>query len=756
MLLSIAMIVKNEEKNIERCLQALKLLDGNINCEIIIVDTGSTDNTINIAKKYTEKVYEHEWTDNFAQMRNLSIEHCKGDWILIVDADEVLENPKELIEFFEEKYKLHNSAIVRLNNYTSEDMYVIGGLIRLFKNDDDFYYTGRVHEQPIYKKPTCNTNIIFNHYGYCRNDYDLMQYKYDRNIKLLLKDLVEGKDEIYTLFQLCQTYSMGNKKNEALKAIDKAYKIIDTKKNLRNDINYLYIYRQLAIELFTMCNYERTIEVCEQAILLSNIYIDFYYLLARSHKFLKNYHEAEKYFSEYFKLYEKNKQGYRDYTTVIDFSTSKCSGMVIKRIFNLYQLKNYKKIVELCKDLSEKEKGELKQIILYSFIKEKEYAIITDFYKDIQIKDEDIESIKSVVERAIADNLDDNFNEIFNSFEGLNKILDWYLQYMIFDQEKDIKNIKINYKNFYSWKAEILKLKVKKNISVLEEIKKLDNMDKEKYIDYICTDYECIRILDNYDKDNFLCLDVIDLSFINIVERKLIFLSSVEGEKLENLIYRDFVNNVNTIKRIYNFDIINLQNSKFILNRYQYFWYKINYIINKYSNDKMYYIKNLKELVKEMPEFKKILGFFQSKINDNLISNDMKQEKEKLLMSIEDLIQNNMLNKAEDVLRELDGLFIYDVEIKNYLGVVLYLKGELDDALINLALSNTIKQNNFDAVYNLACVLEAKQRFTEAKYYYIKAYELSEDEEVKLQVNNIIDNLDKHKGKSNAKVTYDS
>ena len=57
--LSVAMIVKNEEKNMERCLQALRKLDGKIKYEIIVVDTGSTDYTVNIAKEYTDKVYEH-------------------------------------------------------------------------------------------------------------------------------------------------------------------------------------------------------------------------------------------------------------------------------------------------------------------------------------------------------------------------------------------------------------------------------------------------------------------------------------------------------------------------------------------------------------------------------------------------------------------------------------------------------------------------------------------------------------------------
>ncbi len=743
MLLSIAMIVKNEGKNIEKCLQALELLKDKINHEIIIVDTGSIDNTINIAKKYTKKIYEHQWTNDFAEMRNLSIKYCNGDWILVIDADEILENPSELIEFFKEKYKSYNSAIVKFNNYTSEDMYIIGGLVRLFKNDDDFCYAGRVHEQPMFKKPTCMTNITFNHYGYIRNDYDLMEYKYDRNIKLLLKDLDEGKDTIYTLFQLSQSYSMANQKNEALKSIDKAYKMVRNNKDISNGTKYLYVYRQLAIELFHMGDYERTIEVCEQAVLLSNSFIDFYYMLAKSNKFLKNYSKAEKYFNEYLKLYEKNKQGVVDYTTVTDFSTSRYDDMVVDRILNLFELKNYKKVIELCENLNEKQKYELNQIILYSFIREKEYEKITDFYKDKEIKDNDIETIGSVIQRTMIDSFNDDFNHIFNSFKGLNKTLDCYLRHIIFNDGTDIQKIEVNYKNYYLWKAEMLKLKIKEDISVLEEIKKLDNVDKEKYLDYVCNDYECIKILNDYDKDNFLSPDIGNLCFFIMIEKKLMFLSSVEGEKLEKLLHRAFINNINFMQQTYNFDIVNEENSKFILSRYQYFWYKIYNIINKYSNDKLCYIKNLKDLVQDMSEFKKVLESFRRRINDNLVSDEMKNEKQNVLASVEELVKNNMLDEAKNILRELDDLFIYDVDIKNYLGVVLFLKGQLDDALINLALSNTLKQNNFNIIYNLACVLEAKQSSDKAKYYYGKAYELCQDEELKLQISNIIAMLDK-------------
>ena len=88
-MISVSMIVKNEESCLAKCLESVRGAD-----EIVIIDTGSTDKTIEIAKKYTDKVFEGKefmWRDDFAYHRNQSLERCTGEWILIIDADETLE-----------------------------------------------------------------------------------------------------------------------------------------------------------------------------------------------------------------------------------------------------------------------------------------------------------------------------------------------------------------------------------------------------------------------------------------------------------------------------------------------------------------------------------------------------------------------------------------------------------------------------------------------------------------------------------------
>ena len=84
--ISACMMVKNEEEMLPRCLNSIKhLID-----ELIVVDTGSTDKTIEIAESFGAKIYHHPWENNFSKHRNQSLGYATGDWILLVDADEEL------------------------------------------------------------------------------------------------------------------------------------------------------------------------------------------------------------------------------------------------------------------------------------------------------------------------------------------------------------------------------------------------------------------------------------------------------------------------------------------------------------------------------------------------------------------------------------------------------------------------------------------------------------------------------------------
>lgn len=169
--LSVCMIVKDESKNIERCLSSLKPLTESKIAEIIILDTGSKDGTPEIAKCFTPNVYFHNWQGNFSESRNYCSMFAKGSYIFTMDADEEFESEemqKLIEEFNSSDYKKYNTFTLRLISYTdaSHNQSALLTQPRIFKNDGSFYYSSTVHNQPILKLPIKNLDINVLHYGY--------------------------------------------------------------------------------------------------------------------------------------------------------------------------------------------------------------------------------------------------------------------------------------------------------------------------------------------------------------------------------------------------------------------------------------------------------------------------------------------------------------------------------------------------------------------------------------------------------------
>ena len=218
--LSLCMITKNEEKNISRCLDSIK----DIVDEIIIVDTGSTDKTIEIAKSYGANIYHYKWNNDFSKARNVSLQKATKDWILVLDADEVLP--------YEEGLKLKNiintteneGLFLRLDNIIDNVNLGDAVVLRAFKNNPKYRFRGSMHEQVIFsieevsgKNKIQPTNVKITHYGYDPNVCD-MEEKQKRNLSILESYPEEDRDGYFY-------YSLGNEYSR-IKEYDKALKII--------------------------------------------------------------------------------------------------------------------------------------------------------------------------------------------------------------------------------------------------------------------------------------------------------------------------------------------------------------------------------------------------------------------------------------------------------------------------------------------------------------------------------------------------
>ena len=149
-MLSAIVITKNEQDRISACLESVKWAD-----EIIVVDNGSTDRTIEIVKKYTQKILTFKNAD-FATLRNKAMEVTRGEWVLYVDADErVLDSLKKEIETLITFSNFSAFAISRKNIIFGSEIksgpFWPDWVIRLIKKEDFEIWVGKVHEYPKFK-----------------------------------------------------------------------------------------------------------------------------------------------------------------------------------------------------------------------------------------------------------------------------------------------------------------------------------------------------------------------------------------------------------------------------------------------------------------------------------------------------------------------------------------------------------------------------------------------------------------------------
>lgn len=201
-LLSLCMIVKNEELVLDRCLSSVySLVD-----EIIIVDTGSTDKTKEIAQKYTDKIYDFEWCDDFSKARNFSFSKATGKYIMWLDADDVVTK-----ENLEKLQKLKSGLI-----YGSVDFYMLKYDIafdecgkptfsyyreRIVKNTEELKWQGFVHEYLTPTRKIEYEDISIKHNKIKNTDLkrNLKMYekKIDTSYKFLTRDLYYYSRELY-------------------------------------------------------------------------------------------------------------------------------------------------------------------------------------------------------------------------------------------------------------------------------------------------------------------------------------------------------------------------------------------------------------------------------------------------------------------------------------------------------------------------------------------------------------------------------
>ncbi len=265
--MSVCIITANESEYLEKCLECISRYP----FEIVVVDTGSQDNSKEIAGRYTDKVYSFKWDNDFAEARNFSVSKAGNDMVMIVDTDEFVQ------EFdwneFVRKVSSNTDKIgrINLNNVYSREGSENSSNEKLSRIFDRrlYRYEGAVHEQivPIGDKcvtETYEAGITFRHVGY-EGTPDNIKKKTERNIVLLKKELSKGEDP-YLLYQLGKSNYMAGNYDEALRCFERA-------SSYDLDPKLEYVLDMIISYGYTMINLKMTGE----AMGFINLYDDFSY-----------------------------------------------------------------------------------------------------------------------------------------------------------------------------------------------------------------------------------------------------------------------------------------------------------------------------------------------------------------------------------------------------------------------------------------------------------------------------------------------
>lgn len=715
MLLSIVMIIKNEEKYLDNTLKSLDPLMNNIKSELIILDTGSSDRSVEIVQKYTKKVYFAKWNDNFAQMRNISIGYAKGEWILILDADEELVNYENLINFFKNGlHKKYNSASIELTNIMSEDKKIFNkaSIVRLFKKDKEFRYEGAIHEQPIYKEPIFKDVANFNHYGYMYKNEEVKQKKLSRNEKILLSELKTNPNNPYIYYQLAMNYSAFGEKKEALSYMKKSYKMYN-----KLGTTYSYVSSGLAKLYLELDEYEECEKLCKEYIKNDDKNIDMYCYIAISQNNLKNYEESLYNYNRYLYLienYEISTQA-NDLYSICD-TISFIENAKIDMINIYYNLGMYDKVVGESKNIDLEQLKQIYYVLIMSLYKLERECELFNIYEKISqsqveknIFKENIEDIILHIKQSDRFKIYNILTKIDGNYGILNKIR---LGMKLSDEEYN--EILLEENDIYY--ADVIYYALKRESDLVELLSGVKYLNLNRYFEYLVL-YRRDYILELYDylSRTSNTMDLNKIIIYRCLSKHLLFEGRLEGEKYEQLSYMYLVYSSVYIKQIYNellsdeelLGLVNDEDDGFVI--------KVNLIKKLKKNNPVEYIKNMRQLLIENKKYKDMISLLINKFKLDFEENE---ELKNLKKQYKEIVKNDVnkgdIKSAQIKINEYQSLFKFDSEILNLKAITKILSSEFIEADDILKQAYMIDRNNYDVIFNIAFVKEMLGEFSES------------------------------------------
>ena len=648
-LLSIGMIVKNEERCLEKCLTALEPLRQAIPCELIIADAGSTDKTREIAVKYADIFFDFVWINDFAKARNAVMDKCTGKWYLTIDADEYLSpDIDELVNFLTNKISgtMKQATFVIRNHFEKnmDGVYSDFNAMRMCRMDTNTRYTGAIHEhfdQPItYDDIYILSKTLFHHDGYAYISKEHKENKEARNLALLEKKLAADPDELRVILQCLESSaSNGEKRRYYTKYAIEKLRTTKTN-NIFWDAYAEIIAKQVAMYLNYDCDpfqdewFEWTFKTFPNSL---HITVDTTFIYTKYSYIKKIYIDAIKYGKNYLKAYANRTKNTNDVTL------DKLAGYLLYA--HEFHENEIKTLVANAM-IKEKREAEALKMLSDTNLFKQNNTVVNNWFtavNELDITKRNTDQISKHIYstfKKYADETHSSYDHILAKISAFFRIDSEKKQYKLFENvpgtiglcvkiadAKTKEDAEILLNQVENWK-EFMPLALKNAIILKAELPKEFYTASPSRTEFLISSLsksskDIINELLEYFCNKEKTKDFPQISFVfNLFINILLNNSGDLPDKTKTLLTNKFIEVANVyLASCYNPEL--LENEKEILcipTLHLFSWYLVK--ANKHRVEKpLEYIKTLRTLLKRIPESKPIVEF--------LIDNFQKEEEVK-------------------------------------------------------------------------------------------------------------------------------
>ncbi|HBB28779.1 MAG TPA: hypothetical protein DC000_05965 [Clostridiales bacterium] len=683
MILSIGMIVKNEEKYLNECLAALKPLLDNLDSELIIIDTGSVDNTVEIAKKYTKNVYFFEWCNDFAAARNETLKYATGKWYMYIDADEILDDASELINFFKSKeYEKYEGAKYEIKSYRNDNKTSYSNILsyRIYKLNHDTRFLGTIHEYiPIPEKVKTLNNTVFNHYGYIFVNPKFTKAKAKRNIDLMLKEVEQKPDDPRLRSHIVDSYLLIDSYEEA---INQAKIGIEICKRTKLNNYYCALQPNLIFSYIKLNDYLNAIDESLNYFKYTKMTlatdIDVYYFMTLAYYELKNYENCIDSYKKYINYVEKHRNK-KLITFDLDLRSILCldeiaiNNTILMATYSYIQIQDYKNASKLLQQPSLENYNMIKNPSVYFNLqlelmkKTSNYISLLDLYNNTATENNKsfLPDLEYAIETFSNSSEDDKYKIITCTYVW-NKKTDYILyikiKYSLLYHNQYVKELLTEFCQsdieLKTYNIDILYYIIDNNLPITLIYGKANEKLLNSFVESLYNNYNdfIVKLLSYTYKP-----ELIEENFLlsMIYENTLNILSTDNPEDMLKL-YTSYIENLRQyISFTYNTNIINYDNLNYINllpNNILAGYYCILAETSLLNNDKASYIKYLKLSLKTNEKNKNLISVLLDNFQEENKTEKPKSEFEILADTIKNniklLINSGNIIQAKEVLNE--------------------------------------------------------------------------------------------------------